>query len=141
MEAETKERTTFSLDEYKRYVEFDKKKKELEAELSNIKKKMAKMEEQLIDGLIDNEMHKVSIAGKTCYVHNMTYASVKDKQKAMEVLKQNGFEDYISEGINNNSISALIRHLQSEEGEGIPESFRGVIDPFEKISLRVVADS
>lgn len=127
-------------DEYKEYVELDTKKKELERDLEKTKKKIAQKQEALIENLIDNEMKKISIAGKTVYIHNMTYASIKDRARAIEELKKAGYDDYVKEGVNNNSISALLRHFQ-EEGEDLPENFKGVIDPYEKISLRVINET
>ena len=125
-------------DGFKEYITLDKKKKELSAELEQVGEQMKRLSSFLIENLESNEMSKISIAGKCCYVKNSSYAVIADKEKAIGILKENGYGDYIKEGYNANSISKLVRDLLSEEGK-LPEQFGKIITIGTRTDLSVIA--
>ena len=122
---------------FKEFIELDARKKELTEELEDVKKKLKANQQFLIDNLETNEMSKISVAGKTCYIKNSTFAMVKNKKDGIRVLREAGFEDYIKEGFNTNSISKLVRD-QLAEHEKLPDSFGDIITVGTRTDLSVI---
>lgn len=122
---------------FKTYIELDKKKKALTTELDETTQEMKRIQEALIENLELNEMSKIQIAGKTCYIKNSTYAVISSKEQAIDILKSAGYDDYIKEGYNTNSISKLIRDLLEEDGE-LPELFGDIITKGTRSDLSVI---
>ncbi len=125
--------------EFKKYIELNKTKKQLETDLEQVKQDMVKKSKFLIDQLETNEMRNIKIAGKNCYINKIIVARISDRSEAITVLRETGFDDYIKEGINTQSISKLMRDLLEENGE-LPAKFYEVITPYEVESLRVKND-
>jgi len=123
---------------FKKYIELNDKKKRLSTELDETKKKMKDIQQFLIDNLESNEMTKIPIAGKTCYIKNSTFAVIKNKADAIDVLRKAGYGEFVKEGINQNSISKLVRDLLEEDGE-LPETFGKIITTGCRSDLNVVA--
>jgi len=123
---------------FKEYVALNNKKKELESELKEVKEQIVEKEPFLIDNLINNDMTKISIAGKTCYIKINTFAVIKNRADAIQVLRDTGYEDYIKEGINAQSISKLVRDLIEENGN-LPEEFGDIITKGQVSKLGVTA--
>ena len=123
---------------FREYIELNAKKKQLAADLEKIKQKMTKMQQFLIDNLESNEMSKIPIAGKTCYIKNSTFAVIKNRADAIDVLRKAGYGDYVKEGINQQSISKLVRDLLEDEGE-LPAAFGKTISIGTRADLQVVA--
>lgn len=121
---------------FKEYVRLYKRKQELDAESKKIKEELDNWEQSLVDSLVDNEMDKISIAGKTCYLKLIRFAKVKSKQEALEVLKNSTYSDFVTEGYNTNSINKLVRDLYDENGE-LPDEFGEVIQLDSKVKIGV----
>lgn len=123
---------------FKDYIALDAEKKKLESELADVKERIAKAAPILIECLEANEMEKISVAGKTCYMKNTTFALIKSRQEAIDVLRASGYDDYVKDNINANSISKLVRDLIKEEGE-LPQAFGEVITAGYRTDLAVVS--
>jgi len=121
---------------FKNFIELEKKKKELKKALQEVEDQKKGLQQDLIDNLLDQEMTKISISGKTVYVNTITRAKIKDRDKAVEALKEAGFGDLVKESFNTNSVSALLRELQ-EDGD-LPEGFEDSIEPVDITDLRVI---
>lgn len=113
---------------YKKFINLSARKKELKSLTNQVQKKMDELEKPLLDQLLLNGLDKLSMDGRTCYPKNTTVAKISNKATAITILKQGGFEDYISEGYNANSISKLVRDQIEEFGE-LPPEFGEVIQP------------
>jgi len=122
---------------YKNFIELNQKKKEIEQQLKEIKKQIETEEIDLIDQLLDNDMEKISINGRTVYINSKIYAQIHNKQKAIEILKAEGFEDYVKPSYNTNQISTMLREFD-EKDEELPDSFAGIIEPYLKQKLCVI---
>ena len=123
---------------YKDFVQMSRDKKDLEAKLDKLKKEMQKKMKFLIDNLQSNDMDSVKIAGKNCYIHKTTVAVIKNRSDAIDVLRKAGYEDYVKEGINNQSVSKLVRDLLEEKGS-LPTEFGDTIKSLDIENLRVKA--
>lgn len=124
-------------DRLRRYVELDQAKKDCKAKIREIDREMESLEGPILDEMVDAEVDRVSIAGKTFYPRPTVVATVHNKQAAVEALKKAGLTEYVGESFNNNSLSAYVRECVAE-GRELPEEFEGVIEPYEttKIGLR-----
>ena len=124
--------------EFKDFIDLDAKKKCLEKEVEEIKKQMAKVQDDLIENLQINEMTSIKIAGKNCYIKNMTFAIVTNKADCINILKAGGYDDYVSENFNKQSISKLVRDQIAQHGK-LPDRFGDVITAGSRSSLAVKA--
>jgi len=122
---------------YQEHIELHLEKRQLENQLEKVKQKIADGEHRLIEELVANEMQKISIGGETCYINSTIWANVSDKNKAIEVLLNEGYGDLVKPSYNSNQISRLLRDFD-ENGQDAPASFAGIIEPFVKYSLKVI---
>ncbi len=121
---------------FKEFVALTNKKKELKEKLDVVTNEIISKEKFLIDNLMSNDMTKISISGKTCYTKINTFAVIKDRDKAIKLLKESGYEDFIAEKYNINSISKLVRDLLEKDGE-LPENFGDTITAGQTIKMGV----
>jgi len=119
-----------------KFVELEQKKKQLEWDLQRIKDEMTAVETDIIDDLIDNDVDKVSVRGRLLYPKRQVVANVHNKQAAIEAIKKAGLTEYVGESYNANQISAYLRECDAE-GRELPEEFRGIIEPYEKVKLGI----
>ena len=76
--------------------------------------------------------------GITPYIHRQTWANLKegaDKASAIEALKHNGYEQYVSESYNTSTLSAKARELE-RDGQSFPQAVLEHIEVKEKPSIR-----
>jgi hypothetical protein len=117
---------TFDLAQFKRLFELDAKKKELEKEIKTIEEEYQKLENVLIEVMDVNDLPEMNIGNRMCYPITRRFAMISNKHKAIEVLRKAGYNDFISEGYNTQSISKLCRDLVDEHGD-LPPEFKDVI--------------
>jgi len=132
-----KEKAMLNTDGFKKFIKLDNEKKKLKKRLEEIESQKKTLQQDLIENLLDKEMTKISIAGKTVYINSIVRAKILDREQAITALREAGYHEFIKENFNTNSISALLRELQ--ESEGIPELFKDAIEPVEVTDLRVIA--
>jgi len=125
-------------DSFKGFIDLHTKKKDLENQLKDVKYAITQQEQFLIDNLQANEMTKISMNGKTCYTRVNTFAMISNKLEAIQILKNNGYADFIKENYNANSISKLVRDLLEENDGQLPEEFGDVITKGQSAKLNVI---
>jgi len=116
--------------------------KKLKEKTDEIQKQLDKMEPVLLNHLKEVEsntglsLSTLSLEGGLTFTqHEIIYAKFpKGREEAAKVLKETGFKNYVAEGFNSTSVSALLREL-SKKNE-IPKEFKGIIDKNPKESLR-----
>ena len=126
-----------NIDEYQEYIDLHKEKEELDARLKKIKKRIDNYQKVLIDNLLQNNMQKVTVGDKTAYVRSQIWAKISDKQKAIDALVSEGYQDYVKPAYNSHQVSKLLRELDEREEE-LPDAFKGVIEPVAKTTLNVI---
>jgi hypothetical protein len=117
---------TFDLAQFRKLFDLDAKKNALEKELKEVKEEYQTLEKTLIEVMEANDLPQMKIGSKMCYVNPRRFAMISNKWEALQILKQNGYDDFISEGYNTNSISKLCRDLVDEKGK-LPPEFGDVI--------------
>jgi len=126
-----------NIDEYQNYIDLHEKKDKLETELKAVKKEIESYQKGLIENLINNNMKKLSVNGKTAYIRSQIWAKINDKQKAIDALIAEGYDDYVKPTYNSHQVSKLLRELDERE-EALPPTFVGVIEPSVKTTLNVI---
>ncbi len=122
---------------YKEYIVLTDKKSDLKSQLEKLEKEIKTKMPLLVEELLDNDMTRISIDEKTVYINNTTWANITDKEKAIEVLTNEGYGDYIKPAYSPAQVSRLLRDFEEEEKD-LPASFTGIIVPYIKTNLNVV---
>jgi len=119
----------------KRYANWFFAKKKLQAKLKQIEGKLEKESAILLDHLADLEIDKVSLKGGiTLFSKTTIWAKCKDKESAINAIKEAGEEWMIQEGFSTQALSMFLRELD-KSGKELPEEFKGVIEANPKTNL------
>lgn len=107
---------------------------EREKELNERK---SKIEQQLIEMMVNEEVEKFTRNGNTFYPTVKTYASIKAeyKEEVFTWMKENGFADLVKEQVNAQSLTSWYKE-QTEEGE-LPEEISEMLSTYDKTSITV----
>ncbi len=131
------------------FVKLAIKKAKLESDLKKVKKEMADKEADLIDYFERNGISNLKAGDRTVYTHRQLWASLKDREEGVAMLKKHGYGDLVSENANSQSLSAWVRELAADvekdvlssddlaEHLELPEELRSLLKISEKVSLRV----
>jgi hypothetical protein len=114
-------------DAYKNYITLCKQRASINDELKFVEEEIKQMAPMLIEQLLQNDMTKVTIDGKTVHIRSQKWAKIPNKEKAIKILIQEGYSDYIKPTYNSSQVSRLLRDLDDNEQDP-PASFAGVID-------------
>lgn len=125
-----------NVDLMKRWMALKDWRDELNQKMREVEADMTSLEAQILDGMAEEGIDSIKINGKNLHIRRRIFASVHDKELAVEALKEAGYGDLVKEGFNTNQLSALLNEFENE-GKPLPECFNGVIEPFEKFTLGV----
>lgn len=122
-----------------RYRELRAEKDALNARSKAVNADIEKVEAELVEAMLNEEMQKFDRNGQLFYLSTRTYASPV-AQRAEELhrwLKNNGYEDLVKETVNANTLSAFVRE-QLKEAEQLPPALAELLNVYEKtgVSLR-----
>lgn len=114
------------------------RKKELDADVEEVKREIAELQPQVLDMFAREGIQHIKIDGKILYLRKQLWAGLQDgvtREDAIQSLKQHGLDDYVSESYNLIQVSAHFRELARESDDYVlPEGFK-VTEKF-TISLR-----
>lgn len=136
------------------YAELTLRKRRLDDEKNDINKRLAVLEPQLLDQFEQARVKNMALSGVgTVYLQKEGWARIaKDgddgspeakqraKMRACAALREAGFGEYVEEGFNTQSLSAVLREM-SRNGEDIPEELEGAIDFEPSFRLKVRAQA
>jgi len=125
-----------NIDNYKNYIALHDERKQILERETAIKEEMATLEGALITELLDNDMSKLNVGNKLAYIAEDIKPIVKDKWAAINMLKDNGYEDYVSENYSWQQIKRLIKDILESE-ESLPMCFKDLIEYKSEAKLRV----
>lgn len=136
------EQPTTDMDKVRRYVALKKRADELDAELKDVKNRMAELEPEVETFFMDNGIQKQSVDGRTVYIATEVWASAGgDKQAACDALKESGLGEYVSDNFNSQSLSAWVREQykewQAENPLGTIEEFKATLHPKMQESIKI----
>lgn len=109
----------------------------LENQVTELKKKIACTEEELIRQMTENEVQNFTNRGKQFILTVKDYYSVKaeNKPKLFDWLKANGHEALIKEDINSQTLNAFGREISAENDDSLPDGLRDILNVYEKVSI------
>lgn len=121
---------------YQEFMNLHKERKDILQREKDIVAQMASMEPMLIEMLVSNDMTKLNIGSSMAYIMEDIKPIVSSSAAAVEVLKNNGFDEYVSEKYNWQQVKRLIKDVLEGE-ESLPACFDGIIDYKKEYKLRV----
>jgi hypothetical protein len=123
-----KEIKMLDMDVLKEFVDVDKRLSELKADVKKLQARKTELDPYVINILIDNQIDRITVNGRTIYSKTRIALKLpKTNIEAIEALKASGFGDYVSEGYNTQSLSALLGEMV-RNNEPLPEEFDGCIE-------------
>jgi len=120
-----------------RFVALEKRKRDLDRELREVKGELATLEVDLLDWFERNGVKNMGVQGMLVYVHQQLWAAPADGdyERACLALRAAGLDDFVREQFNIHQVSAWVRE-RAKAGEELPPSFTGNIDVREQFTLR-----
>lgn len=122
----------------KEFVHLDTMIKDLDRSLKDAKKKREELGKKIMDQMVDEEINRISLNGKTLYIKRTIWAKYPNREDAIQALKDAGLDEYVKENFNNMQLSAFLREKVEAE-EPLPEAFAGRIEPnevFQVVSVK-----
>ena len=125
------------LDKVKRIVELKKQMEELDTQIKALKKEYDELEPQVIEYMEKEGLQRLTVDDRTVYVNRQIWASLnKANPEALEILRENGLEDFIEEKVNSQRISAFVREFE-KNSEDIPDWCRDALNITEKYAVGI----
>ena len=123
----------------KEYLALSLKLKKLNGDADPIKKRMAVLEEKLLENWGLDGISQMRIDKNLLSLRDMPVASMpQGKDAAIALLKRSRkYRDMVTASVNTNSLSALLRELLAVPGSKLPPSWKGVIEDYHVYSIRV----
>ena len=118
--------------------ELHAEKRAIKARESQINARLAKINDQAVNTMIDSEIKNLNVKGRIIFVNKDIYAKVPDtssKEQVCNLLRDFGYGDLIKNTYNANSLSALLREIIKENGE-LPKEFDGILGTSERLTIR-----
>lgn len=97
-----------------------------------------KVDQQLVESMIETEMQSFNKSGSVFYLNTKTFASaVADrKPELFEWLKENGYGAMVQETVNAMTLAAWVRE-QLEEKPELPEELQPLLNVYEKTTVGI----
>ena len=104
-------------DPLQRFVYLEDQKAHLKSQLEGVQKEMDELQGPIMDKFEKECIDKITIKGRTIYLESRIWASLSkdDPQRALDLFRANGKDSYISERVNANQISVMVREFVNEE--------------------------
>lgn len=121
----------------------DENEKATKAKLKEITAEKARVNQELSDSMINEEMQNFSKGGKLFFLDTKLHASaISDKKNDLfNNLKEQGFGDLIYETVNANSLSAFVKEQIEQNEDQLPNWLNGLVNVYEetKVGMRKAA--
>lgn len=113
-----------NVDKINKIVDLDDRRRELEAQLKEIKEERSKLEAEVLDQFAEAGIDNIKVGGRTVYLRKDTYCSPVDgdKERSAIYLKNNGLGMFVSESFNSLTVSAWVRERIAEDN--LPDDFK-----------------
>jgi hypothetical protein len=125
-------------DKVARYVALRAEAKSHEDAAEELKAEADLLEAELLEEFAEAGVPRMTIAGRTVYVHRQLWAKREDgvdMNQACKALVDAGHSEFVNETYNSNTVSAWLRDLAKSDTP-IPPELDGVLTTSEKFTLR-----
>lgn len=121
-----------------RLAELRAMKKDTEDRLKEINAEIEKVDAELAERMLAEEVQNFSRNGQTFYLNTTVRASAKAdrKQDLFQWFKEHGLGDMVTETVNANTLSAWVRE-QLEESDELPEGLEELVNVYEKTTVGI----
>ena len=121
----------------KRFVQLEKRRRELESQLKEAKAESGHLEAMLLEKFAESGIASIKVDGLTVYLHRQLWAGPIDGNyiAACEALQAVGLGDMVEPRFNTNTLSAWVRE-RDKEGEALPPTLSEAIKVTEQFSIR-----
>jgi hypothetical protein len=104
-----------NLEQLKEFVCLENAKKDLDAELKQVKQKLDDLEQALVPQFIQDGVQKMTVDGRTvALVHDIYASPMYDRDDVVTALKESELGQYVAENYNTNSLTAFVREVKRE---------------------------
>ena len=127
------------MDNIKLRSELETKKRRLAKELKSVEGEIHEIDVKLLDEFGGQGIGKVSIDDFTFYINRKIVSKVHDKEKLIEVLKNDVNLSYlIKENYNTNTLNSAVNDLDQDDNfmPIVPDKLKGLIEPYELFQIR-----
>jgi len=105
-------------DRLHQYVELEDRRRQLEAELDQIKEQMAKLQSEIVDDMSQAGISSMRVKDRTLYIARDVSVSPADSKDALiAALKAAGLDQYVREDYHTQSLRAYVREILRDMGE------------------------
>lgn len=122
-----------------RLKELREAKKEAEHKVKNLNAEIDEVDYQLSELMMNTETQNFTRGGTIFCLTTTTRASANAgrKDELYNALKESGYGDLVYETVNANSLSAFVKEQISENEDVLPKWLDGLVNVFEKTTVRV----
>ncbi len=120
------------------FAQLENIRRDLEDALERVTKRANGMKEYLLEEMVLHDIDNMSVRGLSVFSQQKIYVSKKSeangvtKQMICDALKEIGREDMISSGYYPSSLTSLVKEMMSEDGDGIPENLKKLLNIIEE---------
>ena len=125
-----------------RYKELRATQGAIEAEAGAIKEEADILERELVEAFTDAATQRLTVDGKTIYLHRATFAQRAEGVTADQIREAllECAPSLVTSTVNSNTLSAYVREfLDADEPRELPEPLRDLLELGERYSVRVTA--
>lgn len=129
-----------SMEKLKEFVDLEKRRRVLEAELAVVKKQAGDLEPVLREQFAVSGVQNMKLDGLTVSLRRSVYPKYRDgfgRSDVIEALKLDGLSDLLKEDYNTSSFTALVRDIESSGGPW-PQNLVRVVEVSEQYELRTL---
>ena len=108
--------------------------RELDDRLKAVKRRADAMKESLLEEMAENgidsaNVHGLSVFSRTdLFVNKKANADGVTTQMVCDVLEALGRGDMVSDGYSGSSLKSLVREIQGDDGDGVPEQLENLLN-------------
>ncbi len=104
-----------NMQQLKTFVSLENQKRDLDAELKQVKQDLDELEERLIPQFVEDGVQRMTVDGRTVSIVQDVYASPTIcREDVVEALKESELGQYVGENYNTNSLTAYVREVKRE---------------------------
>lgn len=117
--------------------QLDVKKKELEAQLDEVKQELDWTDRTLREQMVLDEVSKFTHDKVTFSLNTRTFASPREgmKEELIDWLKQNGCGDMVKETVNAGTLSSWAKELREANDGEIPEDLQELLNVYDRTTV------
>jgi len=106
------------------FILLEKERRALEDKVKAIKAETAQLQQDILDEFSEMGIQRITMNGLTAYVFNDNSLRITDRSKAIELLKKNGYWDFVQQvpnSMNMSRIMFILSEIEKDTGEKLTD--------------------